>query len=643
MDFLPYIDKKKETAAAKKWRFVYENMCVHTQGSDPSHVLIARRPLESSNEYALGYRLANYNATTKSPFDLAIDSYLEVSNHIDVHIQYPAPELEEYISDYYLSAGLRELSLEEWVINVPGKYRQTDPNAVIVILPKHPDREVIPHYGEEIPDFNTVLNQRIEVDVRLVKSEDIRYVSTEGILFETGTWYYSERYEKPYYYGVTKEETYIIYPKKEGDKVIYVQQPLYLNKLTTTPVVAIANALVVEDGVEYYLSDYWGAAAWGNKYIGQDSDLQVCETRFTYPEKFVVKTKCTAPGCMPGLDNRYYVKNRETGNSDLCGTCGGNGYIIDTGPMGTHLIGKEALDPDGNIKPPVGYVSPDTAILEHSANRTWEYYSNMRKELNIVDQNLTNQSGESKSYDVAQKVTKVTNIVKDIYRCLDQTLNIIAEYRGYAPEVYVHLPEDFDVRSSADMVAELAELKAANVPYVVLVEATKKYMLKLFGNTEKNKRIFDFLAKVDKLFAYGTEDMVQAKALFGSSINNADLAAHTFGFQILDELFTNVKSFENLPHRAKLVLFERELESYIPEDAAFTTDTNSDKLRYSVGGLQGMIEIAKAVASGLYEREAAAQLVADRFNITVEQARAQLGTPQIASTTAEVDKIAKLT
>lgn len=56
-----------------------------------------------------------------------------------------------------------------------------------------------------------------------------------------------------------------------------------------------------------------------------------------------------------------------------------------------------------------------------------------------------------------------------------------------------------------------------------------------------------------------------------------------------------------------------------------------------------MIEIAKAVASGLYDLDAAVALVADRFNISEEEARRQIGTPNIASTEASVEKIAKLT
>ncbi|HPI55733.1 MAG TPA: hypothetical protein PLU10_13625, partial [Chitinophagaceae bacterium] len=66
-------------------------------------------------------------------------------------------------------------------------------------------------------------------------------------------------------------------------------------------------------------------------------------------------------------------------------------------------------------------------------------------------------------------------------------------------------------------------------------------------------------------------------------------------------------------------------------------------LKDSVGGLTGMIEIAKAVASGLYDLDAAVALVSDRFGLSEQEARKQLGTPQKIESVAQIDKIAALT
>ena len=66
-----------------------------------------------------------------------------------------------------------------------------------------------------------------------------------------------------------------------------------------------------------------------------------------------------------------------------------------------------------------------------------------------------------------------------------------------------------------------------------------------------------------------------------------------------------------------------------------------NSLKDSVGGLTGMIEIAKAVASGLYDLDAAVALVSDRFGISEDDARKQLGTPSIQGDTA-IEKVTQL-
>lgn len=56
-----------------------------------------------------------------------------------------------------------------------------------------------------------------------------------------------------------------------------------------------------------------------------------------------------------------------------------------------------------------------------------------------------------------------------------------------------------------------------------------------------------------------------------------------------------------------------------------------------------MIEIVKAVASGVYDLDAAVSLVSQRFGISEEEARRQLGTPTIIQSDVQAEKVATLT
>jgi hypothetical protein len=53
------------------------------------------------------------------------------------------------------------------------------------------------------------------------------------------------------------------------------------------------------------------------------------------------------------------------------------------------------------------------------------------------------------------------------------------------------------------------------------------------------------------------------------------------------------------------------------------------ELSKTVGGLTGFIEIAKAVASGVYDLDAAVAFVTRMYGISEEQARRELGTPEL--------------
>lgn len=56
-----------------------------------------------------------------------------------------------------------------------------------------------------------------------------------------------------------------------------------------------------------------------------------------------------------------------------------------------------------------------------------------------------------------------------------------------------------------------------------------------------------------------------------------------------------------------------------------------------------MIEIVKAVASGVYDLDAAISLVSQRFGISEDEARRQLGTPQKIETEGKAAVVEQLT
>lgn len=572
VDFLSIINSNKKPPAYEKWQEVYCTMAVHTQGETPEHIFRQRRPLEGQNASVTEYREENYRPITKDEFDKAISGYIEAAMNLDIQVDYKDSKVKEYEQKVQLKDGIKKTSLKKWMIKRNGAYRQTDPNAIVVVLPKHPTETFKPNYLEPIPNFDAITNQTIEVEYQLISHTSILAVDVDYMLFNAGSYRYGPKSkdEAPYYIGLTPEQTYLFLPAVgEKSKVIYKQVPYYRNAIKTLPAVVIGGKLVIEqeeDGetIEYYVSDYLGAAAWGDLTIGQQSDSQICEVRFTYPRHWVIPTKCKNEYSSYNSEGKH-IHLSDDGKETLCHSCNGSGVIFDASPMGSRIIDlKGELFQEGKFTTPEGFITPPADILDHGAKRGEFYFDKMMSSLCVTSQNMTNQSAQSKSYDVQYKVAKNSMIITDLYLAYEAVLNITDEYLGGKGDVQVIFPEDFDVRNANDILYQLTELRSNKAPAVILIEFTKKYMLKAFGDSPVNKKILEFLSTTDKLFAYGTDDLQTVKSVYGSDITTEDIIYNTQAYPILKEMANKDVAILDKPFDELKAMVSAETSKYFP-------------------------------------------------------------------------------
>jgi hypothetical protein len=149
---------------------------------------------------------------------------------------------------------------------------------------------------------------------------------------------------------------------------------------------------------------------------------------------------------------------------------------------------------------------------------------------------------------------------------------------------------------------------------------------------------------IDKLWYM---DALQVRAGLGVTISTPEALLHQNFTTYLEQARIEDEGFDELDTTAKraVLLALAQVDNLIINPAAAEIDggaamaaaggDSTGALRGSVGGLTGMIEIVKAVASGLYDLDAAVSLVMDRFGLTEEQAKAQLGTPNATASVVE--------
>lgn len=560
-------DIESRPTVSKKWDEVKKMMETHLVGVVPEWLFTNRRPLESTNSYALEYRKDNFQPITKQSFNLAVSAIIETATHIQVKTANIDDDTTEYLDDFKINCGNKAYNLQDYIFKHVGLHSEVDPNAVLVVRPIHPETPFIPDYREDLPNFDSITNQSIDVKVEFIGSELIHEITPDSLIYHGGDYLYSVdskgKHYEAYYWVITKEETSLLIPRKDSKNgIVYDLVPFYANDLEKVPfqVVGYNAVAYIHDGeyIDYKESTYAGAVAIANEVLAVKSDEQICTTRFTYPEKFATVEMCGHPGAVTQQDPKAkyfgaHVVYDAEGDCSLCPGCSGSGYVKpDTSPLGTHFVPKsKGFDMDGKFVPPLQFITPPLESPQYLDEKWRKDFAVMENALCIQHQNMTNQSGESKSYDLRQKVTIITKAVKNLLSVYEMSLNAIQGYLMGEEDVKVIAPVDFNIKTSEDLTIELSD--SDGTPSVYTSALAKDLLLKKLGGSETSMKIVDFLDMVDLFFGMNNEQVLKTSISYPQQ-NRARLQAiHDKGLSILLSLsmsddFLDV-SFEELKRR----------------------------------------------------------------------------------------------
>jgi hypothetical protein len=627
---------------------IYEALRIHIEGLYPDQLIATRRPNESEKIWK--FRKDIYQPITKDTPNRVITSLGKIRRSPDWAIKYPdAPANSkiaegELLSDYLEKNYPYHTSITNWVFKIALKSMLGDPNALAVILPSN----IYAPAGEYVKPIALIFNSP-----NVIAYEEGRFAILKYKGFD------NDKGGRENYLIVTPtsiEWTYIT------NKKTIVIADSYAHDLGYLPVIRLGGTFCVNHGAQTIYESYLSPMLpYLNEAAREYSDHQAEILQHIFSETW----EWASQGCNTCKNELGIsvgqIKNPKnvTGKSLIkCPDCSGTGIS----PYNKLVIrpAKTNLGEQPAPIPPKGFIEKNTEIARLQDERIEKHRYRALASINFqfLDKAPQSESGIAKEVDRDELNNFVYNVAETIVEDLDFIIKAITDYRymdlipntaqRYEILPTIPVPQKFDLVNPSYLIDEYGKAKTANMSGVVLSAMEAEFVAKKFIAEPELLAVLQLTYKLDPIPSKTTDEkmsMYQNKAVTQEAyIVSSNINAFIKRALLEDRDFMSKPTGEQV---ATLESFAQEvIDTYennkdlipTPDGAPSAAD-----LKFTVGGLTSMIEIAKAVASGLYPLNAAVALVQDRFGLTEDEARAQLGNPQIITDPNKVDNVLKLT
>ena len=389
-----------------------------------------------------------------------------------------------------------------------------------------------------------------------------------------------------------------------------------------------ADGLKIVNDNELEIKSYFSPSESILSTIIIDSvNVGVTKTRTTFPIPVVVGEPCEASECNGGFIPSIDKEGKAC--SVACQTCNGTGSKNLFTPFNTayFLRGNSVLGDNTLPTNPIYWVDPPQGALDSTRNEikenrdiAFDYiglkYSNTEVKGSetalgkMIDREKTYSTYKMYSQDVAMTMQwwydNWTELMFPLEKEKEITVQTFNNFRtisvAEANQIFAELHKDgapqymqIDIlKERYNAIGELEKFKIVN-----------KYYLYENHNALMQDGSLGYYEKINIVISKNIMKWVDDEGVMEMTDDKRDIYFRNKASQLM-----------NIP---------------IADEGNIMDMPSANKLRETVGGLQGIIEIAKAVASGLYDLEAGISLISSLYGITREEATQWLGTPTIAN------------
>jgi mRNA-degrading endonuclease RelE of RelBE toxin-antitoxin system len=506
-EYISNFSRIAEPKAKQLWVRDFKSVSTHIRGNKENDIIATKRPNEDVDIYK--YRIANYRAVTKHPFNTALTNLVRIMNHPDVVIRYPE-RLFEYLGDtnfggtdlhgYYRSKILRSMIemanglLVPWPTNVATDESELVNDLLFDIIVVNPIDIV--HYNSDVLTFKSKEKSPVVYNKRVEMMGEVYYC-----IHRDGLW-------KRIQVGKATDRQFVwdsYYTNPTGE--VYAQ---ILGGDLTSDYVDSKR----EESIDYYTSFFASAIPFADECISQFSDHQGTLVSCSFPIREMDSLPCNAEGCFSG-----YITDANSGRHQ-CNSCHGTGRVpIAAGPYGIMLRPpNDPIDKTNNTDrsvPAIKFLHPDVTILEYGGKVWKDHLNDVKEALNLLFIDEA-QSGTAKEIDREDKIATLDKIGKHLYDLLKNTVQIIHKFRfpneDY-PQVLIQLPSTFIEKTQSQKQEELKSLKDINAPGVLIFQKMRSLHASMVNNDPLEMRLYDYAAMVDPFYLKSFDEKVRLQAV----------------------------------------------------------------------------------------------------------------------------------
>lgn len=624
---------------------IAKNLMVHSRGDIPTHLFKMFRPNE--DEKYLNYRQQAFKPVTKTYYSKVVNTIKKINRAEDWKIQFSEDsEFKKYMVDEYPYFE----SLENWFFSIALNQMCEDPNSVFAVFPltkddPEDDTEQYKPYTSIFPSENVVYFKENKLCVLLSEEKSEVIVNNR------------KEYSGNIYYCIDKDSFMEV--SQVGEKELNQYEYASAIKHNCKKMPAVKSGGIIEEfsnGDCLYDSFIGDALPFWDEAINRYSDHQVNMSIHLHPREWeMLDSPCKA--CKNGKVEELFegkVLKHE------CRTCQGTGMISTRSPFDVKFI-KPAFTTgaDGVTAvptPPMGIVERDIASI---AFLKQEFIDNIGYGLSALNMEFLMKepevnSGTAKSLDRQEFNTYIYTIARHVVNNLFNQI-----FRFHACWMYpnstdivkllpsIPVPSKFDLLSSDLVSARLESAKNSGLSATIRGALEMEYADSVFGEESTEALIIKVTNLLDPI-PYKTEDeKMIILSNSGVSKDSYILSSNIAAF--INRAINEDSEFLTNTYDNQIILMKKYVDEIknigignlvpmlddngvsIGSDIAPPADIEAEakaKLKGSVGGVQGILQIQLSVAQGVTDIDAAIVLMQEIYGFDPATSKKMLGTPK---------------